>query len=196
MTDHETIAAYDARVDAYAGMTKRQKPDPSLLSFIARIPAGGHVLDLGCGPAQASAEMRAQGLDVDPVDASPEMVRLANETYDIGARQAVFEDIDGTGVYDGIWANFSLLHAAPEDFPGHLSALARALKPGGTFHIGMKLGSGSARDSLGRRYAYFSQEELSAHLSDAGFVTDEVTTGKDKGLAGDIEPWITILARV
>lgn len=194
MTDRETIAAYDARVETYAGLVEQDIPDPALVAFIERVPAGGFVLDLGCGPANASATMRDHGLRVDPVDASPEMVRLANETFGIGARVADFDAIGGEAIYDGIWANFSLLHAPPKDFPRYLSALHTALKPGGAFHIGMKLGSGARRDRLGRYYAYYSQADLTAHLETAGFTVLNSATGEGMGLAGDVEPWITLAA--
>ena len=145
MTDRETIAAYDKNVEAYVEMTERDKPGAVLLAFMRRVRPGGLVLDLGCGPAASSAMMRDHGLRVDPVDASPEMVRLANNTYDIGARIGGFHDLTDPARYDGIWANFSLLHARPDDFPVHLRAIHRALLPGGIFHIGMKLGEGTRR---------------------------------------------------
>lgn len=195
MTDDETIAAYDNQVEAYADLTRPTSPDPQLVAFIAQVKPGGHILDLGCGPANAAAVMRDHGFEIDAVDASPEMVRLANETYSIGARLAAFDDIDEIGAYDGIWANFSLLHAPAEDFSRHLAALYRALKPVGRFHIGMKLGTGSARDKLGRHYSYYSQPELSDLLNSAGFIIDEASTGEIMGLAGDIEPWIALRAR-
>lgn len=194
MTDRETIEAYNVRVDAYADLTRRQSPDPALVGFIARIRPNGHVLDLGCGPASASAIMRSHGLRVDPVDASIEMVRLANANHGIGARQADFNDIDMLDTYDGVWANFSLLHAPVKDFQRHLLALHRALRRDGILHIGMKLGEGSMRDKLGRYYAYYSKLELSGHLTEAGFTIDETSTGEERGLAGDVEPWITITA--
>ena len=148
MPDDKTIAAYDLRVDDYVRLTKRTRPHATLTRFIARVPPNGRVLDLGCGPANAAAVMRDHGLRVDAVDASAEMVRLANATHDIGARVATFETIDAVDAYDGVWANFSLLHASPADFPCHLRALHRALVPDGIFHIGMKLGSGEARIAL------------------------------------------------
>ncbi len=194
MIDDETIAAYDNQVDAYAELTGQAAPDPLLLAFMARIEPGGHILDLGCGPGNEAAGMRSRGFSVDAVDASPEMVRLANQTHDIGARRATFDDVDEIAAYDGIWANFSLLHAPAEEFPRHLAALYRALKPGGCFHIAMKLGAGSARDRLGRHYSYYSQPELSGHLTRAGFVIDEISTGETMGLAGDVEPWIAVRA--
>ena len=194
MIDDETISAYNTQVEAYADLTRSTSTDPLLVAFMTHVVPGGHILDLGCGPANAAAEMREHNFEVDAVDASPEMVRLANKTHDIGARLATFDDIDGYDTYDGIWANFSLLHAPVEDFPRHLNALYRALKPGGHFHIGMKLGTGSARDKLGRHYSYYSQSELSDLLNTAGFVVVTASTGEDLGLAGDIEPWIALRA--
>ncbi len=194
MTDTETIAAYDARVDAYADIVKRDKPDPALIAFIARLPTGGYVLDLGCGPGNASAIMRDNGLRVDPVDASAQMVQLANATHDIGARQADFSEIEAIATYDGVWANFILLHASAADFPVHLGALHHALKPDGILHIGMKLGDGASRDRLGRLYSYYSEEQLATFLGDAGFTVLETLKGEDLGLAGDVEPWIIMVA--
>jgi SAM-dependent methyltransferase len=138
--------------------------------------------------------MRNNGFEIDAVDASAEMVKLANETHNIGARQATFDDIHEANAYDGIWANFSLLHASAQDFPRHLSALYRALRPGGSFHIGMKLGAGSKRDHLGRFYSFYSQPELTEFLTIAGFVVDDASTGEETGLAGTVEPWIVLRA--
>jgi len=194
LSDPETLAAYNSRTREYAELTAEATDDRALLRFIDRLPVGGTVLDLGCGPGAAAATLHAKGFAVDPVDASARMIELANSTYAIDARQASFDDLDGIEVYDGVWANFSLLHAAPEALPGHLRAIARALKSEGLFHIGMKLGEGTRRDSLGRMYAYYSQDNLLAHLLRAGFENVEIDTGEARGLEGDVEPWITVLS--
>ena len=136
--------------------------------------------------------MREQGLRVDPVDASVEMISLANDTHDISARVATFEDIDVESTYDGIWANFSLLHVPASDFARIMSALHRALKPGGIFHLGMKTGSGAGRDRLGRYYVYYSEEELIGILDSAEFDVIETNVGEGKGLAGDVSPWVAL----
>lgn len=196
MTDHQTISVYDTQTDAYEDLIKRQSSDPILLKFIARIVPGGYVLDLGCGPAISSKVMRDSGLRVDPIDASVGMVRMANKKYDIGARQVYFEDINGTDIYDGIWANFSLLHASAEDFPNILIVLQHALKPAGTFHLGMKTGAGSKRDKLGRYYTYYSEQELREYLKIAGFIVEKTINREGRGLAGDVEPWITLTCSV
>jgi predicted TPR repeat methyltransferase len=194
MSDKETLAVYDARAGDYLNLTVTEAPDTQLTRFITELPQGAHVLDLGCGPATASAHMRAAGHHPDPVDASCEMVNLANTTHDINARLARFDEITSIDIYDGIWANFSLLHAPRAEFPTHLSALKTALKPGGLFHIGMKLGTEAERDSIGRFYTYYSEDSLKAHLKDAGFTPFQSDFGSDTGLSGDIAPWITVLS--
>jgi len=195
MADLETISVYDQKAAEYAEFVQQEEPHPSLLAFISQLNPSDYVLDLGCGPAHASATMYAQGLRVDPVDASAQMVELANQLFDIGARQAQFADISGQDIYEGVWANFSLLHASTDDFPLILRALRHALKPGGLLHLGMKTGDGSARDHLQRLYSYYSESQLRQLLSDNGYEVDSVVQGEDMGLAGDVEPWIVLLCR-
>jgi len=195
MADSETLSVYDAKVADYVEMTKRSEIDPDLVRFMNHLSEGAFVLDLGCGPAASSVVLREHGFRPDPVDASSEMVRFANETHDISARVATFEEISGEAVYDGVWANFSLLHAPREAMAGHLTALRNALKPGGIFHIGMKLGEGAERDKLGRFYTFYTQDELTGLLKAAGFEIIYHSLGNDPGLSGKREPWITDLAR-
>lgn len=194
MNDAKTIAAYEAQSEDYARLIGGKHKDPALLRFIELVAPGGHVLDLGCGPATSSAVMRDRGFTVDPVDASSAMVSLANKTFDIGARLAGFHEIDAVASYDGVWANFSLLHATPDELPVHLTSLHRALKPDGLLHLGMKLGDGTARDRLGRFYAYYTEPALCALVTDAGFAVSETESGEARGLAGDIEPWLVVRA--
>jgi len=192
--DSETLAVYAARLDDYARMVDDLTGDPRLAAFIAALPAGARVLDLGCGPGWAAARMAAAGLKVEATDAAPEMVEKAAGIPGVTARVATFDDIAGEDVYDGIWANFSLLHAPRADMPRHLAALHRALKPGGLLHLGMKTGTGEHRDSLGRFYAYYTEDELHDLLCQTGFVPFASETGSDRGLEGIPQDWITISA--
>jgi SAM-dependent methyltransferase len=195
MSDPATIGIYDSRAADYAALNDDYNvSDPRLAAFIAACPVGGRVLDLGCGPGAAAAEMARAGLRVEALDASAAMVAMAARHAGVSARQATFDDIDGCAAYDGIWANFSLLHAPRATLPRHLSALHRALKPGGVFFIGMKLGRGEARDRLGRFYTYVTAEDLNRLLTDAGFTIDDRRFGSGPGLDGSISDWISVAA--
>lgn len=194
MSDAETVSVYNTRADSYNELVSRDTPDQDLQAFLDAVAPGGHVMDLGCGPGNSAAMMRDAGLSVDAVDASSGMVRVAREKYGIDARLATFDDITGTDLYDGVWANFSLLHATKADMPRHLAAIKAALKPGGVFHIGTKLGSDEMRDSIGRMYSYYEADELLGLLKDAGFVPRAPRFGRDKGLSGEMADFIVVLS--
>ena len=138
--------------------------------------------------------MAQAGFQVTATDAVPEMIELAKRFDGVTAICSTFDDIKGQDIYDGIWANFSLLHAPKADLPRHLAALSKALKPNGHFHIGMKEGTGERRDGIGRKYSYYTLTELSDLLSDAGLTVKEHTTGCSKGLDGTMANWICLRA--
>lgn len=193
--DPETRAVYDRKAEDYARMVRSEKPSGALAEFIGLMPPGARVLDLGCGPADAAAAMRDAGLRPDAIDASPGMVEIANRTHDIGARCATFDDLTEEAAYAGVWASFSLLHAARDDLPRHLAAIARSLVDGGHLTIGMKVGEGGGRDSLGRFYVYVGVAELEGMLHDAGLSVLSKREGAERGMAGTIDPHVIMLAR-
>ena len=193
MSDEQTIQVYNDRTSEYAEKTEEYaNGDPCLKSFIKACPPGGRVLDLGCGPGASANLMAKSGLITDAVDASAEMVTLAKQYPGVAVKQATFDQINDISVYDGIWANFSLLHAPRKDFPTHLAAIHTALKPNGIFFIALKLGTDEARDRLGRFYTYYSAEALCAHLETAGFTITDQVFGHGTGLDGSVSDWISV----
>jgi trans-aconitate methyltransferase len=192
--DNETLGVYAARAAQYLRLTSGDQPDHGLDAFINALPTGARVHDLGCGPGKSAAQMKAAGLIVDASDASPEMVTMACDRFDVAAQLAGFGDLKAIQIYDGVYANFSLLHAPKSQFADHLLSIHRALKPNGILHLAMKLGTGERRDTLGRFYAYYSAQELNDHLAAAGFSTVAKQTDEALGLAGEMEPFITITA--
>ena len=190
--DKETLAVYDRQAEDYADVFASKTPDGDLRAFMDEVIEGGRVLDFGCGPGNSAAMMRDAGFVAEATDGSPEMARLALDRYGIEVRVEPFSALNAEARYDGIWANFSLLHAPRGEMPDHLSRLNRALVPGGLLHLGLKLGVGEARDHLGRLYTYFSEEELRDMLASAGFTVTRVRLDHSIGLAGTDDPFIII----
>lgn len=189
--DARTIAVYDEQAEEYAAMSDQANADdPRLQVFIDAVGDGGRVLDLGCGPGASAGVMAEAGLVVDAVDASSSMVALASTRSGVAARQAEFADLDAVGLYDGVWANFSLLHAPKRDMPVHLAAVRRALVPGGVFVLTLKLGSEERVDRLGRFYCDYLDDEIDALLADAGFEVTDRWSGSGAGLEGSVADWI------
>ncbi len=195
MADARTIATYDAKAEDYAKLVSAEQPDKTLEAFIDLIPKGGRVLDLGCGPGTASAHMRNAGLDPDPVDASAGMIDIARARHQLNARIGTFDDISGTGLYDGVWASFSLLHAERSDLPRYFTALNTATKPNGILHVGMKTGDGTARDAINRLYTFVSVDELQTLLENAGYTVNFTKEGEERGMAGTIDPFVIMRAK-
>lgn len=193
--DAQTIGVYDAQAAEYARIVTCEAADPQLAAFMRLLPSGARVLDLGCGPGHSAAQMRDGGFSVTAMDGSAEMAALAHSQFGLTVKVGDFADLSDVALYDGVWANFSLLHAPKADMPGLLKAIARALCPGGVLSVGLKTGTGEHRDKIGRFYAYYTGAEISAMLERAGFTILSSATGNGKGLDGQMWPWIVLRAR-
>ena len=75
-----------------------------------------------------------------------------------------------------------------------MSAISSALAPTGVLHLGMKEGTGESRDKLGRFYSYYAEDELRKLVEKVGLSVSRVEKGKEAGLAGNVEPWIIMVA--
>lgn len=193
--DPETLACYARRAQEYADTISRAGPDADLLTFMDALPAtGAPVLDWGCGPGNSAAMMMARGITVEATDASPEMAEIATG---LGVEVLVepFEELAPIPKYRGIWANFSLLHVTPERMPDMIDLAARALMRGGVLHLGLKRGSGTARDPIGRFFSYWEPADLDAMTRGSGLEPFATRLGEGSGLDGRIEPFVIHLSR-
>lgn len=165
--DPQTLAFYDREAEAYAA---RRLPtsSPRLDAFIAALPPGAAVLELGCGGGQDAQVMLAAGLDVTPTDGSPGLATQAGQRLGRPVRVMRFDELDERDRYDGVWANACLLHVPTTGLPGVLRRIWRALRPGGTFAASYKSGVGDDRDDLGRFYNFPTREALDAAYAAAG----------------------------
>ena len=192
--DKITINIYNEKTTDYQNMAKSSAEMSAEKDFAASIPVGGYVLDYGCGPGRTAGYFAECGLQTHAFDASIEMVKLARNNIGVKVWLGSFESFSADYTYDGIWANFSLLHASREEMPNLLKTIHSALKTKGKLFLGLKLGTGQARDNLGRFYTYYDKEELRNLLKTAGFKWESHITGSGKGLDGTVSKWISVLA--
>lgn len=193
--DAETIAFYDREAKTYASWTDGKEPPRNFRDFAALLPAGAHVLDLGCGGGWAARGFRDRGFAVTALDASAAMVAgLAGEAG-IDAIHGSFLDLPPGERFDAVWASFSLQHAPRADMPAILAHVAATLRPDGLFWIGIHEGTETLRDSLGRHYCHYRQDEMTALLADAGCRVETLGFADDKGYDGRPIRIMTLLAR-
>ncbi len=188
--DQETVDTYNKHISDYKELMSKEAIDTNLDIFMRMIVSKGKVLDLGCGTGSASLALLKRGFSPFPVDASQEMIKVAESLLKIKARRISFDEIDEHNFYDAIWANFSLLHAPKKQFRDILKKLFFALKKEGLLFLSLKRGEGEGRDRLGRFYSYYQKKEAEKFLEKANFQTKKFTEGRSIGLAGDKESWM------
>ena len=188
--DQETVNVYDKKISDYKKLISKELKDTNLDIFMNMIESGGKVLDLGCGTGSASLELSKRGFLPFPVDASLEMIKVAEALLKIKARKISFDEIDEHNFYHAIWANFSLLHITKNKFSDILKILFSALKEKGILFFSLKRGVGESRDKLGRFYSYYEKSEVEKYLEKATFQTKSYTEGVSVGLADDKESWM------
>ena len=137
-----TIRYYDINATEFAKGTLDVDMSALHSRFLANIPAGGLILDAGCGAGRDVKAFVRAGFRVRAFDASAELVRLAQENAGQAVELRRFEDVDERNCYDGIWACASLLHVPEADLPATIGRLWASLKPGGVFYLSFKHGEG------------------------------------------------------
>jgi SAM-dependent methyltransferase len=164
--DEKTLQFYRDNARSYADWAKA--PSTRLRSFLAMLPAGAAILELGCGAGNHSAVMLEAGFAVHATDGSPEMAEIAARRLGHPVEAMRFDELDAQDAYDAVWASACLLHVPREELAAILGRIHRALKRSGLFYASFKTGEGDGRDSLGRYYNYPSPEWLHATYAAAG----------------------------
>jgi len=193
--DDDTLQFYRRNAEAYAKreITSRQI---RLNRFLALLPPGAAILELGCGAGGDSAEMLARGFDVSPTDGSPEMSEVASRRLGRAVATLLFHDLDAVEAYDGVWANACLLHVPRADLAQVLALIRRALKPGGSFYASYKTGDAEGRDTLDRYYNYPTADWLRATYAEAGQWDElSIESGEVIGFDDKMAEMLFVLAR-
>lgn len=136
----QTLEYYDENSEKFLADTANIEFVELQSRFASMLPAGGRVLDLGCGSGRDSLAFLKAGFDVDAVDGSRQMVKAAKNLTGLDVVQALFDEYEPDGLYDGIWACSSLLHVASDELPSLIEKYSKALKPDGVFYLSFKSG--------------------------------------------------------
>src|SRR6478672_8558352 len=155
-----TLDYYNANADGFRERTKGFVLTLQYDAFFARLPAGAHILDAGCGPGRDAKCFLSRGCRVTAVDASPAMVELATRATGLTVRVRPFQQIEFDNEFDGIWAMASLLHVPNAEIDDVFRRLIRALKPGGVWYMSVKVGGGERRNDDGRMFYDYTPDSL------------------------------------
>jgi superfamily II DNA or RNA helicase/HKD family nuclease/SOS-response transcriptional repressor LexA len=164
MTD--TVGYYNRNAARYVADTVEVDLSALRQRFLAQVPAGGLILDAGCGSGRDSYAFLQQGYRVRAFDAASEIARFATEHIQQPVQVQRFEELDERAAYDGIWACASLLHLSAAELPNAFQRLWAALKPNGVLYLSLKHGDGERIDAEGRHFTDASETHLRDWLAE------------------------------
>ncbi|HDR9355867.1 TPA: class I SAM-dependent methyltransferase [Burkholderia vietnamiensis] len=190
---------YDVNAESYAEVTRALPISDEFASFIAQLPRGLKIVDLGCGAGRDLSAFSQRRVAAVGLDFSRRLAKLAQ---DYSACPVVVGDLRAlpfaTSALGGAWASASLLHLQRSDIDLALAEIWRVLVPAGVFFSSLKGGQGEETDTNGRWFSYFDQSDWLACLHNAGFVVTEMRTSVQE--SGTIEKdrsvsWFSCIAK-
>jgi len=151
--------------------------------FAALAPKGRPVVEVGCGPGQASAYLADRGVEMIGVDLAPRMLQVARRRHP--HVRVVAGDVRRlplrAGSCAGVVAFYSLPFVKREQLPLAVAELRRVLPAGGMLGLAVHLGQGEvygADQWLGHEVepiamTLFEEGEIADALDRASFRPDE-----------------------
>lgn len=175
MPHRRIVGLYEEHAAAWDRMRGRDLHEtPWLERFAARVPAGGTILDIGCGMGEPIARWFIErGFRVTGVDSAPALIAICRERFP--TQEWIVADMRalelGRG-FDGVLAWHSLFHLSPDEqrpmfarFAAHAKSGAPLMFTSGPDHdeeIGEWMGEPLYHGSL-------SPAEYQERLEAAGF---------------------------
>ena len=154
-----TLAFYDKNAEGFSDSTKMCDMTAHYSMFLQYLKPGARILDLGSGSGRDSKFFIGSGYNLEAVDGSLELSKLASAYIGKTVRHLKFDDLDYSDAFDGVWACASLLHVPKDELPGIFIKIYDALKKDGILYVSFKYGSFSGERN-GRFFTDLMEQDL------------------------------------
>lgn len=155
-----TIGFYNSNALQYYENTVGVDMSAICERFLKYIPSNGRIIDVGAGSGRDIKYFKDRGYDVEGIDASDEMCRLASEYTGVEVECKRIQDWKPKYKYDGIWANASLPHLSYDEMKEFIIRASEYLVSGGVLYISLKNGIETGLDCYGRFFTDMSEEKV------------------------------------
>lgn len=179
MTDHvqQTINSYNQIAANYAAEAETRPQEIERNIFLDYLKPPGSILDVGCGSGKETAFFVQQGFQVIGIDLSQSLLKQAQLLHpELDLKLMDMRQLDfANQIFDGVWANASVLHLDRSDVLPTIREFYRVLKPHGICYVMVKVGQGEEikkdKKSQGkaRFFTYFSLPEMEKYFTTVGF---------------------------
>ena len=181
-----TLQYYNQNAGSFVSGTVHADLTDTLNRFLSRLEPGAAILDFGCGSGRDIKYFLEHGYQVEAIDGSEELCKIASAYTGIPVRQMYFQDLDVREQYDGIWACSSLLHLSYGELDEVLYRIEKALKPQGILYMSFKHGVFEGERN-GRYFLDFTEEKLEQLLKKhtslqqlRNFLTEDVRPDREE----------------
>lgn len=190
-----TIKYYDENTVGFIRNTVAVNFTETQNIFLSKLKNFSSILDFGCGSGRDTKYFLKQGYQVTATDGSIELCKAATQYTGIPVKRMLFQELDETDTYDGIWACSSILHLPLPELEDVLHRMAVALKKDGIIYTSFKYGTYQGERN-GRYFTDMTEETFSNLLQNIKelkiedqWITSDVRPGR-----GD-EKWLNIILR-
>ena len=191
----KTLEYYNENALNFVTSTKNVDFHTIQLRFIRKLSQGAAILDFGCGSGRDTKYFLSQGYQVDALDGSEEMCRLAGEYTGISVRHMLFQELSAKNIYDGIWACSSILHLPYHELKEVFLKMACALKENGIVYTSFKYGIFEGERN-GRYFTDMTEEKMEKLLQEVSvFHTEELWISEDVRPGREDEKWLNSILR-
>lgn len=135
--ERELAVYYDAEAADRVGRELDPERVARRVEFLATVPSGCRVLEIGIGPGRDAAAFVATGATVIGVDLSIEHIRLATSAGAHGGVASVRHLPFVDAAFDAVWTMSTLMHVPATAIDGALAEVRRVLAPGGRLAAGV-----------------------------------------------------------
>ena len=124
----KTLKYYNENAQSFASGTVSVKFTEVQDKFLEKLNPDAYILDFGCGAGRDTKYFLSRGYQIDAIDGSEQLCRIASKYTGIKVRQMLFQELDEKEKYDGIWACASILHLPKKQLREVLKNMYAALK--------------------------------------------------------------------
>ena len=166
----KTIDYYNQYADEFTQATLHVDMESLYQPFLAELPQGARILDVGCGSGRDTLAFKNKGYTVEAMDYSKALVEQATALTGTQVEHASFYDLNQSNQYDGIWACASLLHCERDKLLDVLCRIHRALRSTGVCYMSFKYGT-TDRIKGGRAFTDLDEEQAQKLLDQLDGIT-------------------------
>lgn len=192
---NKTINYYDINAKEFVEGTLNVDFKVTQDKFINKLPAKGYILDFGCGSGRDTKYFLAKDFNVDAIDGSIELCKIASEYTNIKVRHMYFNELSIVNKYDGIWACSSILHLSLDDLVDVFKRMSKALKDEGIIYTSFKYGDFSGERN-GRFFTDMTEDNFAKLIANVDNLKVE-----EQWITADVRPqrgnekWLNLILR-